>query len=230
LEAFLAVSKMPLKSILEKIQEELKKREKVRERVRENMRRATRLSKQAILFTHQERFEDAKKTLKEANGLFSQLRELSKNHPDLFYTGSVSAAFEEYAEANTLLILVEEDRFIDPEEIDVPVFSYILSLGDVVGELRRRALDSIRKGKIETAEKCLEMMEHIYSELTAMDDAYLLVSGLRRKCDVARHLIEITRGDVTNEARRSALEHSIQKLEETIDKKRKVGRPKPKEN
>ena len=221
---------MLLKSILDKIQEELKKREKVRERVRENMRRATRLSKQAILFTHQERFEDARELLRQANGLFRQLRELSKNHPDLFYTGAVAAAFEEYAEANTLLMLVEEDRFIDPEEIEVPVFSYILSLGDVVGELRRKALDSIRKGKIETAEKCLEMMEHIYSELTAMDDAYLLVSGLRRKCDVARHLIEITRGDVTNETRRSALEHSIQKLEDTIDKKRKVGRLKPREN
>jgi len=59
-----------------------------------------------------------------------------------------------------------------------------------------------------------------------MDDAYLLVSGLRRKCDVARHLIEITRGDVTIEARRSALERSILKLEETIGKKKKVRRTK----
>ena len=220
------MSKMSLKSILEKIQEELRKREGVREEVQKDMRRATRLSKQAILFTHQERFEDAKNLLEEAGRIFSKLREASKGHPDLFHSGLVSAAFEEYAEAYTLLMLIEEDRFIGPEELGIPVISYVLGLGDVVGELRRRALDSIRKGKVEAAEKCLETMEHIYSELSAMDDAYLLVSGLRRKCDVARRLIEITRGDVTIEARRSALERSILKLEETLDKKKKVRKTK----
>ena len=222
MEAFLAVSKMSLKSILEKIQEELSKKEQVREEIQKIMRRATRLSKQAILFAHQERFENAKNLLQEASSLFSKLREESKDYPDLFYSGLVSAAFEEYAEAQTLLMLIEEDQFIDPEELGVPVISYVLGLGDVVGELRRRALDSIRKGNVEAAEKCLETMEHVYSELTALDDAYLLVSGLRRKCDVARHLIEITRGDVTIEARRSALESSILKLEDTIGKKEKT--------
>jgi len=217
---------MSLKSILEKIQEELRKREGVREEVQKDMRRATRLSKQAILFTHQERFEEAKNLLEEADKLFTKLREVSKDYPDLFYSGLVSAAFEEYTEAHSLLTLVEEDSFIGPEELGVPAISYVLGLGDVVGELRRRALDSIRKGNVEAAEKCLERMEYIYSELTAMDDAYLLVSGLRRKCDVARHLIEITRGDVTIEARRTALEHSILKLEETIGKKKKIRRAK----
>jgi len=220
------VSRMSLKSILEKIQEELRKREGIREEVQKDMRRATRLSKQAILFTHQERFEDARNLLEEASSLFSKLREESKDYPDLFHSGLVSAAFEEYAEAHTLLMLIEEDLFIDPEELSIPVISYVLGLGDVVGELRRRALDSIRKGNVEASEKCLETMERIYSELTAMDDAYLLVSGLRRKCDVARHLIEITRGDVTIEARRSTLERSILKLEDRLDKKGKARKAK----
>ncbi len=215
-----------MKSILEKIQEDLRKREAVREEVQRDMRRATRLSKQAILFTHQERFKEAKDSLTEAHKLFSRLREVSKDYPDLFYSGLVGAAFEEYAEAYTLLALIKEDRFVGPEEFNVPATSYVLGLGDLVGELRRSALDSIRKGKTEAAERCLERMEHIYSELTAMDDAYLLVSGLRRKCDVARHLIEITRGDVTIEARRSALERSIMKLEKTIREKKETGKTK----
>jgi translin len=217
---------MSLKTILEKIQEELRKSEGVREEVQRDMRRATRLSKQAIFFTHQERFEEAKNLLEEANRIFAKLREVSKDYPELFHSGLVSAAFEEYTEAHTLLRLIETDRFINPEELGVPKTSYVLGLGDVVGELRRRALDSIRKGKVEAAEKCLERMERIYSELTGMDDAYLIVSGLRRKCDVARHLIEITRGDVTIEARRSALEHSILKLEETIGEKKKIRKTK----
>jgi translin len=76
----------------------------------------------------------------------------------------------------------------------------------------------IRKGNVEAAEKTLERMEQIYSELTALDDAYVIVNGLRRKGDVARRLIEITRGDITSEVRRNALERSISKLEKTIGK------------
>ena len=209
---------MLLKAILEKIQEELSVREEVREEVQRDMRKATRLSKQAIQVTHQERFDDAKAMLKEAKSLFAKLQETAKDYPYMLYSGSVGAAFEEHAEAHILLTLIQEDRFVTPKEIDVPVTPYVLSLGDVIGELRRRALDLIRRGNVEAAEKCLERMEHIYSELTALDDAYIIIKGLRRKGDIARHLIEITRGDITIEVRRSALERSISKLEKTIEK------------
>ena len=209
---------MALKEFLEKIQEELSEKEEVRDDVQRDMRKATRLSKQAIQVTHQERFDDAKDMLKEAKTLFAKLRGTAEDYPYLFYSGSVGAAFEEHAEANILLTLIQEDRFPSPKEIDVPVTPYLLSLGDVIGELRRRALDLIRKGNVEAAEKCLERMEHIYSELTALDDAYVIVNGLRRKCDVARRLIEITRGDITIEVRRNALENSISKLEKKIKK------------
>jgi len=209
---------MSLKAILEKIQEELSGREEVREEVQRDMRKATRLSKQAIQVTHQERFDDAKVMLKEAKMLFAKLHDTAKDYPYMLYSGSVGAAFEEHAEAHILLMLIQEDRFVTPKEIDVPVTPYVLSLGDVIGELRRRALNLIRKGNVEAAEKCLERMEHIYSELTALDDAYIIIKGLRRKGDVARHLIEITRGDITSEVRRSALERSISKLEKTLEK------------
>jgi translin len=209
---------MSLKEILEKIQEELSARDEVREGVHRDMRKATRLSKQAIQVTHQERFDDAKTMLEEAKSLFVKLHETAKDYPYLLYSGSVEAAYEEHAEAQILLTLIQEDRFVSPKEINVPYTPYVLSLGDVIGELRRRALDLIRRGNVEAAENCLERMEQIYSELTALDDAYVIVNGLRRKGDVARRLIEITRGDITSEARRSALERSISKLEKTIEK------------
>ena len=207
-----------LKEILEKIQEMLSGREAVRDEVNREMRKATRLSKQAIQVTHQERFDDAEAMLEEARSLFVKLHEKAEDYPHLLYSGSVGAAFEEHAEAQILLTLIREDRFVTPEEINVPVTPYVLALGDVIGELRRRALDLIRRGNVEAAEKALEMMEQIYSELTALDDAYVIVNGLRRKGDVARRLIEITRGDITSEVRRSALEQSISKLEKTIEK------------
>ena len=63
-------------------------------------------------------------------------------------------------------------------------------------------------------------MEHIYSELTALDDAYIIINGLRRKGDVARRLSDITRGDITIEVRRTALEQSISKLENKLEQER----------
>jgi translin len=217
---FLAVDNVSLKEILVKLQDELSEKDKVREELYRDMRKATRLSKQAIQVTHQERFDDAKALLNEAKSLFRKLEKNAENVPHILYSGSVAAAFEEHAEAQILLTLVQEDRFVTPDEIGVPATPYLLSLGDVIGELRRRALNLIRRGEVKDAEGCLEKMEQIYGELTALDDAYIIVKGLRRKGDVARHLIEITRGDITIEVRRNALEQSISKLEKTIKKQK----------
>ena len=212
---------MSLKDLLGKIQDELRKRETAHEEVQRDMRRATRLSKQAILFTHQERFKDAKKLLKEADGLFAKLHSVAKTYPDMFYSGLVDAAFQEYAEAQTLLSLVEKNRFLSPEEINVNSVAFVLGLADVIGELRRRALDSLRKEEVKTAEACLHLMEEIYVELMSMDEAYMLVPGLRRKSDVARHVIESTRGDITIEARRSSLEQCMKSLEKIVKRRTK---------
>jgi len=211
-----------LKTLLGKIQEELQKREKVHDEVQRDMRRATRLSKQAILFTHQARFKEAKKLLKEATDLFCRLHAIAETYQDMLYSGLVNAAHQEYAEAQTLLALVKESRFINPEEISVPSIDYVLGLADVIGELRRRALDSLRGGDVKTAEDCLLLMEEIYVELMAMDEAYMLVPGLRRKSDVARHLIETTRGDITIEARRGSLEKCMKDLEKLVKKRTKL--------
>jgi len=212
---------MSLKSLLTEIQEELKKREKAKEKVQNIMRKATRLSKQAILLTHQKRIKESKDLLKEAKSLFKQLQRICKKYPDMFYSGMVNAAFQEYAEANILTELIENERFPSPSEIEVPIVDYILGLADVIGEFRRQALDALRKGDVPYAEKCLEVMETIYVELMTMEDGYILVPGLRRKCDVARRIIETTRGEVTVEARRSSLEKAIKNLEKKLKEKGK---------
>jgi translin len=210
---------LSLKKLLSKVREELKQKEEAKEEIQKNMRQATRLSKQAILLIHQGRLEEAGRSLKKTDMLFSTLTKLVKKYPELFYSGLVNAAFQEYTEAQILLRLVEKGQFIGPEELNAPSIDYVLGLADVVGELRRRALDMLRKGDVRIAEECLETMEEIYSELTAMDDAYMLIPGLRRKCDIARHVIETTRGEITIESRRASLERSIRKLEKAITMK-----------
>jgi len=208
-----------LKNILKKIRKELTEKEKVRENTQKDMRKATSLSKQAILLIHQKRLKDAKKLIENATEVISKLNDTSANYPHIVYSGLYSAALQEYSEANILLKLVEESKFVTPKEINVPSVDYVLGLADVVGEYRRIALDALREGDVRKSEKCLETMDEIYIELMAMDEAYMLVPGLRRKCDGARKIIEATRGDVTQEMRRSMLEKHLKSFEKLAKRK-----------
>lgn len=208
---------MSLKDTLEKIQEEILKKDEIRQEIQNIVRKTTRLSKQAIFLAHKDRIEDAENLLKEASGNLSKLDEISKTYPDLYYSGLVNSAFEEYAEANLFLKIISEGKFVGPREIGVPSESYVLGLADVIGELRRRSLDLIRKGNVRDAEKCLEIMETIYAEIISRDDLLILISGLRRKCDIARRVIEATRGDVTVEIRRSMLNNAMKDLQKILE-------------
>lgn len=212
---------MSIKIILEKIRKELTEKNKIREDAQKNMRKATRLSKQTILLIHQRKLKGAKKLLEEASEIISKLNDASTAYPRIIYSGLFNAALQEYSEANILLRLIEEQRFVTPEEINVPSVDYVLGLADVIGEYRRLALDALREGDLKKGETCLQTMDEIYTELMGMDEAYMLVPGLRRKCDVDRRIIEATRGDITQEVRRSALEKSLRRVEKRVKEKKK---------
>jgi translin len=210
-----------LKTVLKKVKTELTQQDKVRENAHENMRKATSLSKQTILLIHQKRFEEAENTLEKAKALISSLQTLARESPEIVYGGMFSAALQEYSEANIFLRLVKEGKFISPKDINVPSVDYVLGLGDVVGEFRRLALDALREGDVKKGEECLQTMDEIYIELMALDEAYMLVPGLRRKSDVARRIIEATRGDITQEVRRKSLEDYLKRFEQRQAKKPK---------
>jgi len=202
-----------LKKVLKQIRRELKGKEKIRDKAQADMRKLTSISKQAILFIHQKRFNEARRLLERANEIISRLKAVAREHPDIIHGGLHDIALQEYAEANIFLTLVEEGRFITPAEINVPSIDYVLGLADVIGEYRRLALDALREGDAKKSEECLKVMDEIYTELMAMDEAYMLVPGLRRKCDIARKIIETTRGDVTHEVRRQSLEKYMKRFE-----------------
>jgi translin len=205
-----------LKRILNDIRRELSEKDKIRENAQKDMRKATSLSKQAILLIHQKRLKEAEKLIEKATEILSKINNTSTTHPDIVYSGLYNAALQEYSEANIFLNLLQKSKFVAPKEISVPSVDYVLALGDVIGECRRWALDALREGNIEKSETCLQTMDEIYIELMAMDESYMLVPGLRRKCDVARKIIETTRGDVTQEMRRSTLEKYLKRLEKQM--------------
>ncbi len=188
----------------------------IREETHESMRKATSLSKQAILLIHQKRFDDAEKMVAIAREKIVNLQNQAKQYPEIIYGGMLSATFQEYSEANIFMILVKEDRFVTPTEINVPAVDYVLGLADVIGEFRRFALDNLREGEVVKGEKCLEIMDQVFIQLLALDEAYMLVPGLRHKSDIARRIIESTRGDITLEVRRKSLEDQLKRFDPSI--------------
>ena len=216
-----------LKNVLKKVKADLTEKDTIREKANEDMRKATSLSKQAILLIHQKRFEDAKKSVEKAKKVIADLQDLADECPEIVYGGMFSSALQEYSEAHIFVKLIEESRFIAPEEINVPSVDYVLGLADVVGEFRRRSLDALREDDVKKGEECLQTMDEIFIELMALDEAYMLVPGLRRKSDIARRIIEATRGDITQEVRRKSLEDYLKRFEHPKAKKPKAKKVQP---
>jgi translin len=115
-------------------------------------------------------------------------------------------------EANVTCALIQNQPLQTPEELGVEETTYLNGLAEVVGELRRRTLDILRSGYSQEAERLLGHMDEIYSVLVTMDYPDAITNGLRRQTDLARGIIEKTRGDVTFSLRGENLAEAIRKL------------------
>ncbi|HZC88923.1 MAG TPA: RNA-binding protein, partial [Nitrososphaera sp.] len=95
---------------------------------------------------------------------------------------------------------------------------YLTGLLDCVGEVKRLVYDRMRSGKEKDAEELFATMEEIYNSIYPFAIYDNIVSGLRKKLDVARILIEDIRAVVTEEKRRKTLIHAIETLEQRVSK------------
>ncbi|MEM2145323.1 MAG: hypothetical protein QW279_08175 [Candidatus Jordarchaeaceae archaeon] len=175
-----------------------------------------RLSGQAIMLIHRLDFDNAAEKIDEAKSKLDEIDKKVVKYPEFREKGFVSSAFQEYTEARLLFSLLKDGRFISYEELGVPCIPYLLGLGDLVGELRRHILDSIRREEIDKAEKLLDLMEEVYIQLVALDYPDAIISGLRHKCDIARSLVEKTRGDITLALQNRQLMKKMQGLSELL--------------
>jgi len=205
-----------LENLVRRATEELRGREAARDEVLSRARRMRMLSKKAILLIHNDAKVKAAANLEDARKLFEETRPHVERYPELNYYEDVEAALEEYAEAAILLGLETKSAYPEPEDIGVGLRSYLLGLCDVPGELRREALDELRTGDFEAAEAYLRRMEEIYLNLVSVEEASLLLKGLRRKLDIARSVIENTRAELTAEAGRRRLNESVSRLSERL--------------
>ncbi len=201
---------------LEKISEQIRKNFDARTAARDNAlaqaRQLTRACSLSIRAVHRDETDTMNSHLEEARKLADTLRDSLATYPDLFYAGYTQDSLKEFVEANVTCALIRNEPLQTPEELIVEPSTYLNGLAEVVGELRRRVMDILRHGYSPEVERLLGYMDEIYSVMVTMDYPDAITNGLRRQTDLARGIIEKTRGDITFSLRGEHLEQAIGKL------------------
>lgn len=201
-----------LESIADHIRQDFDTRTTARDKALAQARQLTRACSLAIRAVHRDDTDEMNAHLNEAHRLAKTLQIDLQGHADLFYAGYTQDALKEYVEANVTCALIRNQPLLTPEELGVVNATYLNGLAEVVGELRRRILDILRHGYSEEAERLLGYMDEIYSVLVTIDYPDAITNGLRRQTDIARSIIEKTRGDITFSLRGEHLEQAIKRL------------------
>lgn len=206
-----------LDSITEQIRQHFDARTAARDKALATARQLTRACSLAIRAVHRSETDVMTAHLSEARSLADTLRADLAQFSDLFYAGYTQDALKEFVEANVTCALIQNQSLPTPEDLNVAGFTYLNGLAEVIGELRRRTLDILRHGYSQEAERLLGLMDEIYSVLVTMDYPDAITNGLRRQTDVARNIIEKTRGDITFSLRGEHLEQAMERLSSQLN-------------
>lgn len=185
-----------------------------RERLLKESRDVIASCSKAIIDIHGHKIVEAGRELTKAKALLGSLKKAGAG-PISRYLVSPET---EFVEASTVYTLVKGKPIPSRLALDVSPEAYVLGLLDCVGELKRLVLDSIMRGKLKDAGSHFESMELLYSTCSPMAAYDHVVSGVRRKIDVARILVEDTRGMLAQEVGRQELNSSMKRLYTKIEK------------
>lgn len=169
-----------------------------RERALPASRAAIRSCANAIRAIHRDELDLAHRLMEEAKASLDAGLDAVGEHPEIRFAGYLQDAQKEYAEAKiTEAVVTRSDRIPTPEEIGVEDAPYLNGMAEAIGEARRHILDLLRHGKVADGEAVLTAMDDLYAVLVTMDYPDAITGNLRRTTDIARSLIEKTRGDLS---------------------------------
>ena len=206
-----------LDKIVNKIEKSIDDKDKIREQALRSSREIIIGCRKAIQCIHQDLMKDAKSNIKKASTRLQELYGLTEKHPELYHAGFVENAAQELVEAHCLYNIMRGKDLPDPDELQTTYSSYLLGLCDLVGELRRTALDSIRSGEAQVADDYLNMMEEIYSVIIRFDYPSGLIP-IKKKQDMVRGLIERTRGELAVASCERRIEYRTDEFRGMLDK------------
>ena len=188
---------MDLDGIAEDIHARFADRMRARERAIPTSRTAIRSCANAIRAIHRGELDLAHRLMDEAKAAIDDGLDAVGDHPDIRYAGYLQDAQKEYAEARVTEAVVTGSPIPAPDELGVEDAPYLNGVAEAIGEARRHALDLLRAGRVAEGEGTLSVMDDLYAILVTMDYPDAITGNLRRSTDVARSLIEKTRGDLS---------------------------------
>jgi translin len=169
-----------------------------RERALPASRAAIRSCANAIRAIHRGELDLAHRLMDEARASIDAGLDAVRDHPEIRFAGYLQDAQKEFAEAKiTEAVVSGATQAPTPEKLAVEDAPYLNGMAEAIGEARRHTLDLLRHGRIADGEAVLSAMDDMYAVLVTMDYPDAITGNLRRSTDVARSLIEKTRGDLS---------------------------------
>lgn len=201
-----------IKISLKSINDELHSTENRREQLIKESRDVIILCSQSIISLHQGHIQESQLKLDKAKDLYLSLKTLAQ--VDLLRYLSMSE--QELVESSLLMSIVKNETLPGLDEIGVSSQAYLFGILDCIGEIKRMVYDMVRLGRYEQAESLFRIMQEIYSYIYPFSIYDNIVSGIRKKLDICKILIENTRELITEESRRSILIESLKKLDSNL--------------
>ncbi len=202
-----------LEPLIERILADLTHKSEIRDLTLERSRALIRLCANSIRASHRHEYDQADALLAEATAAAEAMCAEARAYADIYYSGYLQDSLKELVEAAVTLALVSRRPLPDPDAMGIPYPAYLNGLGEAMGEMRRFALDSIRRDDIAEAERLLEIMDEVYSYLITIDFPDGMTQNLRRTTDMVRGVVEHTRGDLTTAVRQEKLQAALRSFE-----------------
>src|SRR5687767_2742600 len=201
-----------MKVSLNSINDELQIIENRREQLIKESRDIIILCSQSIISIHQGHIQTSQLKLDKAKDLYLSLKKLA--HTDLLRYLAMSE--QELVECSLLMSIVKNENFPGLNEMGVSSQAYLFGILDCIGEIKRMIYDMVRLDRYDKAESLFRIMQEIYSDIYPFSIYDNIVTGIRKKLDVCKILIENTRELITEEARRSIIIESLKKLDNSL--------------
>ena len=183
-----------------------------RDRVLKGSRDVISACSRAIINVHTGKMKEAEKEHSNARSLLASLKKESGGSASRYIVSPEA----EYVEASAVIALAKGRDAPSMESLGASPEAYLLGLLDTVGELKRLVLDSILQRKLGKARRYFEVMEELYSLCSPLAVYDHVANGARRKIDVARMLVEDTRGLLAEEMGRESVSASMARLEKRL--------------
>jgi translin len=202
--------------IIERIRVALDHKNTARDTAYRRSRQLTRFCANAIRAAHRADWDQAHSLLSEAREAASELVQDLADYQDLYLAGYTQDALKEWVEAECTCALIAAQPLPSPEELQVEQAAYLNGLAEAASEMRRHALDLMRRDELDRAEEILGAMDEIYGLLVTVDFPDAITRGLRRRTDSLRGVLERTRGDLTIAVRQERLRRALRSFEARV--------------